>query len=506
MTAPSPTPSQTLAHLIETVAGSGIDSKRSSADAPSIIRTSPSGKRLTVHSHTGPISEPAPVRRSVLIAHPAVTDAISAPNTPMTFLNTDSDTSSDPADSSVKAPSPESEHDDAGSVLDFAGQVDPTQMFRISYAGCQFQGSAAAFLQLCNQLDGLKDKVQNMQMPSVVAQQPEPKPRPQTISSTALPYLPKIAPMSVDGESETQSGADSDADLRKNRLTALEALTGRPPAAKAPSPPPTARSNSHPDSLLPGKVAPIARKPLVHRPATTGGLYLAYPGARFNPFNEPLSSPLKPAATAAVEPRASSSAHFNRSSTPTSFADPVTHKQHYSRVESGIFDSDSDSATFSLPPRPGNPEPDARYSYFAPDTPSSGGAPVPPPSPPSPPSTAIRRKPVAAAVPNFSKPLPNLNKELPLSPGPADPKRFTNGNVPPQLSMNDSGFPVLNRNSASQFSIDPAYQRRSVNDAEAKFKRETAGKTGAQKKAKDQKKKAVKMADAIDRILLCGPQ
>lgn len=504
----SPTPQPVTTQPTDTAGPT--DSQRSS-DQPSIVKTSPSGKRATIHSYIGPVSEPDPIQRSVRIAFPATTAVVSAPGTPFTASTFSSSGNAAGVTDDVSRPDFNSLQAAPG-VADFGGQVDPLHLFRTSYLGVKIEGNPEMFQQLCDNIDGLPKKLRAAGVP--ISQRPQPD-----RSSQSLPYIPKTPTLSFDSDADVEAGGKSRRD--QHRSAALAALES--PALVAPTA--TADQTDHPDSLLPCQL-PVKQRPVNLsglRPATTGGLYLAYP-RRFNPFNDALTSPIT---AGAARP---SNRDSGESSTP-SFADTHTHSQHYNRVESGIFDS-----PVSGPPRPANPEPPARLSedcaYFAANSPESGGAAVPPPNPPSPPTTSagpatqqIKRKPVAAArtAPNFSRPrAADTYKSLPPAPGPADPRRFTNGVVPATLDMNANGFPMIKQNRASYArpagssqppktfgAIEAKHNRESskvqakqqadmsASAAEAKQNRASA-KAQAKQEKSQQKQKAQRFASAIE--------
>ncbi|EMC95012.1 hypothetical protein BAUCODRAFT_35005 [Baudoinia panamericana UAMH 10762] len=87
-------------------------------------------------------------------------------------------------------------------------------------------------------------------------------------SSATLPYIPKVADLKL-CEFCPEADGDSDGETQQHRQGALDALNG---STSIPAPSIThgaPRKVRHPDSLLPGKSAPVERKPLVTPSAST---------------------------------------------------------------------------------------------------------------------------------------------------------------------------------------------------------------------------------------------
>ncbi|KAI7123883.1 hypothetical protein KC316_g10398 [Hortaea werneckii] len=387
----------------------------------------------TLHSADGSSSQPLPEPQKVTrFSHPAVNAVISAPATPMTFFSNDSDPVSYAG--SIDVASPRASVIGSPVSAEFAGQVDPKKIQRLSFAG-----APGGFIEGdVGQLRALRDKLDGCSMFAKIDGQANPSSRPQTHSaSTELPYIAPFAALDIEEQSDAGAGADADleAEREKHRTAALAALES--PALPTSSTGKSAgKKPAHPDSLIPGQL-PIAR-PVnrVSRPYTTDGVgYIAYTKP-FNPYNEP-ETPTRPAGVGATDTTS------DDSSVP-SFADAASHKAHYSRIESGVF-----SPIASSIPRPANPTPPDRFStYFVPNSPTVGGLQVPPATPPSPPVQSadskhpIKRKPVT----NFSRRSLNTNKPLPATPSPGDPRRFTNGVVPSKPVgpyLNENGYPIL---------------------------------------------------------------
>ncbi|KAK0948052.1 hypothetical protein LTR29_000576 [Friedmanniomyces endolithicus] len=486
-----PTPSGVFGPQLEADNGS-INTVRSSADAPNVIKTSPSGKRYSVHQHAGPSSELAHTRRSVLIAHPRVSAVIPELPTPMSTSSADSRDSWDAGNEKRFSSSSAASASDGASSLDMTGQVNPKDMYRNSLRDSQMKGSTEDYRMFRNKIDGVKT-------PS--------RPNSETIEKcTTLSLIPKTPSLTDDNDSDRESVLSTEANTTDIRSQVLQTLTSN-----------AAASVSCPDNLHFGSSQPITNpETFLRRPATTGGsvVYLPYSEGfePFNPYDEPraatpgllmtrdvprsLSTPSTPTFSADADTATHKgnyarieSGNFdaygtNGPTTPTFFADPATHRDHYSHVESGVFDA--------LPPRPANPTPD--------NQPPSSSIPQKKAS-----EFQIKRKPlpstykpvvVAAPV----KPAPDLNKPLPDEPSDWDPKRYTHGIVPAQflapnpapapalapapaparLSMVDNGYPELPRNRNAQSARDSAvsllegravYQARTLSPAEEKTKR-----------------------------------
>ncbi|TKA58143.1 hypothetical protein B0A55_12688, partial [Friedmanniomyces simplex] len=146
---PSTTASQDFAYQLPAVGGSATD-VRSSVSIPSVLKTTPSGNRYTLHEHKGPGSEPAPTRRSVLITHPATSAVMPEPPTPTSFTTVGSNDSWDEGDERHFSSSSSGGVSDCASSLDLTGQVNPRNMFAVSFLGTQVEGSAEAYQAFIN--------------------------------------------------------------------------------------------------------------------------------------------------------------------------------------------------------------------------------------------------------------------------------------------------------------------------------------------------------------------
>ncbi|KAK5711350.1 hypothetical protein LTR17_018417 [Elasticomyces elasticus] len=460
----------------------------SAISLPEVITTSPSGKRYTIHSYAGPSSpelELMPIRQSVRIAHPATSAVMPEPPTPASMdsqasidrrESIDSWDAGDEARFSYSSSSNSNMPTPSDELTSFP---DPKKVFRMSFQGTQIEGTSDDFHNFLNNLDGFKQKYEAQKIAAAS----------ETTDSSALPYISKTPSLTEDDalDWETINSVDN------HRSETLQVLMGN-----------TEANYSCPSILQPGKPqTPVQRKPLVHRPATTGtsGLYVSFKDGAFGAFN-----PFDPATPKRASTTPSDSSE--RPSTPKFFATTEQHKAHVNRVESCVFDE---------PSRPSTPDFSGESlthrqlslidsgifdSYFAPSSPRSNGAPELPVSPPSPPQAVkplpqqIKRKPVKPV--NFSKPLVDVNKTLPLIPSIRDPKRYTYGIVPAPLTMN-SGYPVMARKAVRDSEVSASgraiYQQRTLSADEMKIKQRAE-----QKILNEQKKKMTSMTAAMKKL------
>ncbi|KAK3116898.1 hypothetical protein LTR53_002268 [Teratosphaeriaceae sp. CCFEE 6253] len=308
-------------------------------DSPQVevIGHTSSGKRYNIHSYFGPDSQPSQDRQSVLFTHPAVAAVLPEALTPMTTDSNASDewSTNDERHFSANA------GDNASVLSDLTGKVNPKSLYRMSIEASHAPSTAQNFKVFCNTLDGVKQQPQAPK--EAPAQSGE-----SSQASLALPFIAKTPSLTSDGASDWETIADSDTETEINRTEALLALTGG--AIATPS----------------RKPSPAARKPLPQRPANPRQtytpkdlLYVSFTGAPFNPYAsaEELRAPLSLLSSSSTlgshMPNFDSgdkethrkhytrieSAIFDvtRPSTPD-FADTAAHRQHYSRIESGLFD------------------------------------------------------------------------------------------------------------------------------------------------------------------------
>ncbi|KAI6817935.1 hypothetical protein KC332_g11395 [Hortaea werneckii] len=453
---------------------------------------------LTLHSADNSSSQPMPQPvKATRFSHPAVNAVISAPATPMSFFSNGSDPVSYAG--SIDVASVKSSVIGSPVSADFTGQVDPKKIQRLSFAG-----APGGFIEGdVEQLRVLRDKLDGCSMFAKIDHQANLSSRPQTHSaSTELPYIAPFAALDIEEQSNAGASADADVETEreKHRTAALAALES-PALPTSATGKPAGKKPAHPDSLIPGQLPTARPVKRASRPYTTDGVgYIAY-SKPFNPYNEP-ETPTSGAAEVGATDTTS-----DDGSVP-SFADAASHKAHYSRIESGIFSPITSSIS-----RPANPTPPDRFStYFAQSSPTVGGLQVPPAMPPSPPhqsahnATPIKRKPVT----NFSRRSLNRNKPLPATPGPMDPRRFTNGVVPSKLTtpyLNENGYPMLstaNTNSSNAAAVTPGQKRRTQHPGEAKVNRVQTAKTATKQRKVEQKGKAGTFVQQIGKALVCG--
>ncbi|KAI7272291.1 hypothetical protein KC345_g7096 [Hortaea werneckii] len=454
---------------------------------------------LTLHSTDGSSSQSMqPPAKSTRFSHPAVNAVISAPATPMTAFSNDSDPVSYAG--SIDVASVITSVIGSPVSAEFAGQVDPKKIQRLSFAG-----APGGFIEGdVEQLRALRDKLDGCSMFAKIDDQASLSSRPQTHrASTELPYIAPFAALDLEEQSKAGASADADVDAEreKHRTAALAALES--PALPTSSTGKSAgKKPAHPDSLIPGQLPTARPVKRVSRPYTTDGVgYIAY-SKPFNPYNEPETP--TPGATGAGATDSTS----DDGSVP-SFADAASHKAHYSRVESGVF-----SPIASSIPRPANPTPPDRFStYFVPNSPTVGGLQVPPAMSPSPPlrstdnETPIKRKPVRT---NFSRRSLGRNKPLPAVPGPSDPRRFTNGIVPSKPAgtyLNENGYPMLsasNAGSSNAAAVTPGHKRKTQHPEGVKANREQTAKAAAKQRKGERKGKAGTFVQQIGKALVCG--
>ncbi|KAI7088596.1 hypothetical protein KC356_g3184 [Hortaea werneckii] len=453
---------------------------------------------LTLHSADNSSSQPMPQpQKAIRFSHPAVNAVISAPATPMSFFSNGSDPVSYVG--SIDVASVKSSVIGSPVSIEFAGQVDAKKIQRLSFAG-----APGGFIEGdVEQLRVLRDKLDGCSMFAKIDHEANLSSRTQTHSaSTELPYIAPFAALDIEEQSNAGASADADveAEREKHRTAALAALES-PALPTSTTGKSVGNKNAHPDSLIPGQLPTARPVKRVSRPYTTDGVgYIAY-SKPFNPYNEP-ETPTSGAAEVGATDTTS-----DDGSVP-SFADAASHKAHYSRIESGIF-----SPITSSIPRPANPTPPDSFStYFVPSPPTVGGLQVPPAMPPSSPhqsaynATPIKRKPVT----NFSRRSLNRNKPLPATPGPMDPRRFTNGVFPSNLGtpyLNENGYPMLstaNTNSSNAAAVTPGHKRRTPHPGEAKANREQTAKTAAKQRKVEQKGKAGTFVQQIGKALVCG--
>ncbi|KAK5112011.1 hypothetical protein LTR62_004545 [Meristemomyces frigidus] len=443
-----------------------------------IMTTSPSGKRLTIHEGQAAPTHSKPrdrKRTTIRYAHPVVSAMVPNLPTPTKSSFSSKKSSHSFANGDEKRFSGTTDNSDMRSALDFDGKlanpIDPRKVFRkSSYLADNTGETYARFI--CD-LDGLPhalaSKAGNVRS-----------------SSSASPYLAFRSLASRD------ESTDDEEVVQRNRSAALAALAGDAGVDEsninAPTDLPSAARwrTAPPQTLLPGQKLPPHPAPSVRkRPAaqrkhmSTGGLYLAYTGM-FNPYNSQEELVFPPTAPRPASFSGSSN-YSSRPSTPSTFADAKTHKQHYSRIESGMFDSPTTkntsrsdrSETPDFPPSAHHGRHYARvesgvfdnhktFSFAhpraAPQPPQTMPLRPPAPAPASPDPTQsraqltqVRRKPVGASLVPAAQSTKHLSQLVRLEEegeGETSTTTRTRGSMvvqPRRIRMNENGFPIVGR-------------------------------------------------------------
>lgn len=498
----------------------GFRKEPTGADNPRVmsgLEILPVRKRYTLHEGPEEPARPPPAhaadRKSQRFMHPTVNGVITHPSFPSTASSSRSFTRGDEARFSTTT-----DTDSQFSLSAMGGimnPVRPMQMLRDSVMGRRSSHDTDELRAFYEKLDATeryrKSSIPNGEIRS---------------SSATLPFDPAI---------RRPSTADSAERVQNNRSAALAALGGDSSEshldAREELPSVAGQRRRHPHSLLPGQPIPLperaSRRPRAE-PAIRDSLlgYQPYT-APFNPYDEepvPVSdkapqAQLKTAAKKAVarqeqadvESRADSptfsdlniaahrshyarvesavftsdSSSSSRPETPYGFADNETHRDHYARVESGVWEPPAiparhprragPSVSFEEPnviPRALRPAP---LSVRQKPAPKVEAVPEPVPEPEAAPAQVqVKRRPLPRSGRLAT------DKPLPLPPSPRNPKRFTNGQVPPARGNTprpagpgvlDNGFPVLGQH-APTFQPRPEYQRRRVDEVEAKYRRD----------------------------------
>lgn len=433
---------------------------KASSSQPSIVLSSPSQKRYTIHEYAVPggqvpsvplVSAVAGAKpkktKSLRLSHPAVTHIIPTPPSPLTpatpEVPRDSEDSWSTVDSEDLYDSPRPVTPASSpTASEFRGQVNPKQLFTVSFQGRQIEGSKADFNKLKATLDGLR--LSDDSLPSMRSLSGKAK-------SSNLPYVSQSPSLSL----ETVGGAEEEAKTEERRASALAALEGLYPAVVQADAIITSIARDHPFSLQAGQTQAPTRPAMLQRHTVAGPLKFQPYTADLNPWGD-ASHPAKHGKSSAGNGSASTDSDSQRPSTPSDFADSHTHKAHYNRIESGIFD---DLVDMIMPAKPAAPEPPARFSFemeatVGADRHSTGSSTLHYHPSPAKPVIVIRehkgiqRKPVLTAEPVArSWPTTSSNKALPIVPKTDDPKRYTNGLVAERLTMNDNGYPIIVRTS-----------------------------------------------------------
>jgi hypothetical protein len=436
----------------------------------SVTGSTPSANRRgSAHLHNyGGSAAPSPQPATVRFLHPAVNDVRMRPRTPSNHSGMLLDVHNPVSAQNSPPPSRESfftDSEDAGN--DFK-PIRPKTIWRDSGHFRTVDGELTSFSEFKARLDGHPFSPVEGPEEEPVSRVPEHPPtldfilpvgtlniddepvlrtpeRPPT-----LDFIPTVGTFSIDDEPVFQT--DTRAEVERNRNRAFDMLQGGGVLA-----------------VVPAEDVPESAVPVLSRqypPALTPAQYpqALVPGVEQRPFSFPAALTEKQIYKA-YQPQANIAASFSkapesrlevphlrqgpRPRTP-SFSNEVTqHKAHYARVESGIFEATD----------------------------------IPQPSAPAVPK--IARKPL---TPPKDKPAGNLlvPKVRPGTPRPV--QKQPESKVPVPTKMNSNRYPIIDPNNTKRFSAEAKYQRRSVNDVEAKFQREQATKKGGLFRSKDKKK------------------
>lgn len=395
---------------------------RASSSTPSICLTHPTlnGKNQRLSIHQGPLIAAAEGfggdrRKIIRFSHPVV-DAM-VPQTDLTPM-------ASPAARSFVSASSWGSWETVGSEVSLAtADTTSTEANKVS-AGVKLSDVQSCYAAR-GYLDGLRGRARPVSTVEAVP---------------ALPYVAYSPEVSLE-ELSTDAGRAKYAQKVKAELAAKGKVEAGAPIVLV-----------LPQALVPGQQnAPTGLKSetlssprtTAARPHTTGELpsvapgtsflpYIAY-NPSFNPYNSSkVSSPYGQGKAPASDSDTSLGAAFAEFEAAEQAAHTARHSAHYARVESGVFHS---PVVVRFPEAP---------------TP----APVP--------AHEIRRKPVPSSTP---KPAPSsTSKPLPA--------------VPSNIAMLDNGFPFLDAARARAYFAVPNYSRRSINEVEAKHRKEEAAKKG----------------------------
>ncbi|KAK3696161.1 hypothetical protein LTR37_018132 [Vermiconidia calcicola] len=360
-----------------------------------------------------------------------------------------------------------------------------------------------------------------------------------TITSDRAPslqYIPRIAAINLDDPVLPAQPAQSSS-VQKNRKNAYEMLDSGDgyvlavmPKDDLPASAVTVLSKDYPSTLKPNQLPPSLA------PARPSARPFSFPSSitkeqkytAFAPMQATLDSGNAANASSAAPERkvqiaadADVQVDFDRSKLKTpNFDDMIQHKSNYARVESGIFD---DAVIPDLNPTPAAAPPSKKIfksdgtfleSSTLPRTPDVSSTKLPKMSGalPSPEASASRPEPSTlqsvmkhnfVSTPNVraTKPLPTTPAAAPRlrpdTPAPTRPAmRKRDSTVPAPTKMNDNGYPVVNPVDASRFSTTAAYQRRSMNEVEAKYIREQARKNKTAPPPSDKKTEKLELKKA----------
>ena len=460
-----------------------------------------------VHSFDGESSSPTePSKRdSVRFSHPAVQNVI-VPPVPTTASDVESvrpdvtDRSSNRTSGTSNAQTNSSEYDSSAPT-----PIRPKTIWRNSNQFNAQNGSVTDFEDFKARLDGHKVRSEATSAPYQQQNAESPPP--------SLQFIPRMADIILDEPTlQIPPSGNVPIYIQKNRDEALRLLETGGVLAVMPKDdvpnsavpvlskqyPAALTPKQYPQALVPGttsadqpKVRPVSLPAALH-PKPEFQAFNPQDFARFNPEVEYGYDPSAPSSESS-EGKATAQGitrkplGVSRAKTPDSFATNGQLRNHYSRVESGVFD-----APVMPVPRPVNPTPPSEFSrnsrgasqdigrtFLEPPTP----APMPSAQPP------VQEIKMTREELTHHKSASSANvKQKPLPPTPAvRAEAFAKDNFPIPHKMNDNGFPVASlRDVKKTYSTEPKYQRRSINDVEAKYRRET-GLTKVAKPVKDKK-------------------
>lgn len=481
--------------------------------APEILLTGPSvrgrNKTLSLHSQAGghgnSASQGEKTPKSFRFSHPTVNSV--RPVTPMSISSADllnetetggrsrsgSKTSVQTASSVGSIPGPDSQ----------LPPLRPKDIWRNSDQFNTPDGERASFGDFKARLDG--HKLSSSSLASMNKHERAP----------SLQFIARTSTIKLDEPArKPKAAADEAAEIRKARSDALNLLDTPAPqsaqhqqdksgkmvvavmpladmpasAIRVPSGqfPATLLPKQYPVGLTPGSNSQSARPPM-QRPHTVAAPSIYKPYTPYVAYNPRVSDASVADALPVQAPFVPSEKKLGkmagRPKTPDIFATEVPHRQHYSRVESGVFEP--------VPAIPSQPAEKGEIGRTFLDSPT-------PPQQPSPPAASSRLAPPAQttkqAIPRKPVSTPNLRASKPLPPAPPMPAvrpPLVHGATlaPEPHRMNSNRYPFF-KNPGANVSTDSVYKRRSIDPVEAKFKKEEAVKTAKQAKidAKNAKK------------------
>lgn len=385
------------------------------------------GRRQTLKVHTfdGDLA-PAPARDNVRFSHPAV-NAV-RPTTPMSmsqlFNNSDEalSTNSEPPSNE---PSPESSRTSLNNTL------RPANVWRNSDHFKTVDGKLADFHEFKNRLDGHKLSSSGLPRASAAPEPVQFTPQRVTETPPVLQFITTVGRFTIDDEPVFDENADfsetTNVHERRNNARNMP----QPAAVPRATPPPAVLTPAQfPAPLLPGQ-----RPFSVLTTNADKAQYQAY----------------RPAATTAAEvfatatsnvPAAPAANNDARPKTPNFDAAIPNHREHYARVESGLFDVDPKELLSNTPP----------------------------PASTTPESVRIRRKQVQLKDPQ-APPKPAAAPAVKPT-GPPRTRGFSKPLPPTPHKMNSNRYPVIDPSVANTYNTKPVYERRSMDYIQEKLQRD----------------------------------